>query len=108
MDKDQNGTLSAGEFGAAMTQLGAKLSEEQVAAIVTELDTEGIGEVAYEGFVDRLLKVGTASSLSSRHSRESRLQAMHGVFSARALMHGGRCMCAGACSTWSRRRSWRG
>ncbi|XP_078182254.1 calmodulin-6-like [Carex rostrata] len=50
-DKDQNGFISAAELRHVMTNLGEKLSDEEVQEMVQEADTDGDGQINYEEFV---------------------------------------------------------
>ncbi|XP_073366923.1 calmodulin-3 isoform X2 [Aegilops tauschii subsp. strangulata] len=50
-DKDQNGFISAAELRQVMTNLGEKLSEEEVEEMVREADVDGDGQINYDEFV---------------------------------------------------------
>ena len=50
-DKDGNGFISAAELRHVMTNLGEKLTEEEVGQLIGEVDTNGDGQVDYEEFV---------------------------------------------------------
>uniref|UniRef100_A0A0D3BC04 EF-hand domain-containing protein n=1 Tax=Brassica oleracea var. oleracea TaxID=109376 RepID=A0A0D3BC04_BRAOL len=50
-DKDQNGFISAAELCHVMTNLGEKLTDEEVEEIVREADVDGDGQKNYEEFV---------------------------------------------------------
>ena len=41
MDEDRNGTLSESELGDAMTALGVSYNDDELAAIMKEIDTNG-------------------------------------------------------------------
>jgi calmodulin len=45
-DKDGNGYISAAELRHVMTNLGEKLTEEEVAAMIMEADSNGDGQVS--------------------------------------------------------------
>lgn len=48
-DKDENGYISAAELHHVMTNLGEKLTEEEVDEMIREADIDGDGQVNYEG-----------------------------------------------------------
>ncbi|XP_072033634.1 neo-calmodulin-like [Amphiura filiformis] len=50
-DKDGNGLISAAELRHVMTNLGEKLTEEEVDEMIREADISGDGQVNYEEFV---------------------------------------------------------
>jgi calmodulin len=50
-DKDGNGFISAAELRHVMTNLGEKLTDEEVDAMIKEADTDGDGQVDYNEFV---------------------------------------------------------
>ncbi|CAG7903926.1 unnamed protein product [Brassica rapa] len=50
-DKDQNGFISAAELRHVMTNLGEKLTDEEVEEMVREADVDGDGQINYEEFV---------------------------------------------------------
>jgi len=54
-DKDGNGRISASELRHVMTNLGEKLSQEEVEEMIREADTDGDGQVNYEEFVSMML-----------------------------------------------------
>ncbi|KAL5007929.1 hypothetical protein ScPMuIL_013510 [Solemya velum] len=51
-DKDGNGYLSAAELRHVMTNLGEKLSDDEVEDMIREADAEGSGQVNYEEIKD--------------------------------------------------------
>ena len=51
-DKDGNGYISAAELRHVMTSLGEKLTEEEVEEMIIEADTDGDGQLNYEGLLD--------------------------------------------------------
>lgn len=48
-DKDQSGKISAAELRHVMTNLGEKLSDEEVDEMMREADVDGDGEIDYNG-----------------------------------------------------------
>ena len=50
-DKDQNGFISAAELRHVMTNLGEKLTDEEVDEMIREVDVDGDGQINYEEFV---------------------------------------------------------
>jgi calmodulin len=50
-DKDGNGFISAAELRHVMTNLGEKLTDEEVDDMIREADIDGDGQVNYEGNV---------------------------------------------------------
>lgn len=54
-DKEQNGFISAAELRHLMTNLGEKLTAEEVDEMIREADVDGDGQVNYEEFVKMML-----------------------------------------------------
>jgi calmodulin len=50
-DKDGNGFISAAELRHVMTNLGEKLTDEEVDEMIREADIDGDGQINYEEFV---------------------------------------------------------
>lgn len=50
-DKDGNGFISAAELRHVMTNLGEKLTDEEVDEMIREADIDGDGQVNYEGTI---------------------------------------------------------
>ena len=48
-DKDGNGFISAAELRHVMTNLGEKLTDEEVDEMIREADIDGDGQINYEG-----------------------------------------------------------
>ena len=48
-DKDQNGFISSAELRHVMTNLGEKLTEEEVDEMISEADKDGDGQINYKG-----------------------------------------------------------
>lgn len=54
-DKDGNGFISAAELRHVMTNLGEKLTDEEVDEMIREADIDGDGQVNYEGLYSRVV-----------------------------------------------------
>ncbi|KAK6127796.1 hypothetical protein DH2020_038505 [Rehmannia glutinosa] len=54
-DKDQNGFISAAELRQVMTNLGEKVTDEEVDEMIREADLDGDGQVSFEEFVILML-----------------------------------------------------
>ena len=54
-DKDQSGTISAGELKSVMRIVGEKLTEQEIEDAIRLADTTGDGEVDYDEFVSFVL-----------------------------------------------------
>ncbi|CAG9562787.1 unnamed protein product [Danaus chrysippus] len=54
-DKDGNGFISAAELRHVMTNLGEKLTDEEVDEMIREADIDGDGQVNYEGQYDMIM-----------------------------------------------------
>ena len=50
-DKDQNGFISAFELRNVLTNLGEKLTDDEVDEMIREADADGDGQINYEEFV---------------------------------------------------------
>ena len=50
-DKDGNGYISAAELRHVMTNLGEKLTDDEVEEMIREADIDGDGQVNYDGTV---------------------------------------------------------
>ena len=48
-DKDGNGYISAAELRHVMTNLGEKLTDDEVDEMMKEADTNGDGQISYQG-----------------------------------------------------------
>uniref|UniRef100_A0A8C5MSN3 EF-hand domain-containing protein n=1 Tax=Leptobrachium leishanense TaxID=445787 RepID=A0A8C5MSN3_9ANUR len=53
-DKDRNGYISAAELRHVMTNLGEKLTDEEVDEMIREADIDGDRQVNYEEFVQMM------------------------------------------------------
>uniref|UniRef100_A0AAZ3R6P4 EF-hand domain-containing protein n=1 Tax=Oncorhynchus tshawytscha TaxID=74940 RepID=A0AAZ3R6P4_ONCTS len=63
-DKDGNGYISAAELRHVMTNLGEKLTDEEVDEMIREADIDGDGQVNYEGTACKLHRLRVPMSLS--------------------------------------------
>lgn len=54
-DKDGNGFISAAELRHVMTNLGEKLTDDEVDKMIKEADTDGDGQVDYGEFVKMMV-----------------------------------------------------
>ncbi|XP_057483720.1 calmodulin-2/4-like [Actinidia eriantha] len=50
-DKDLNGFISAADLSRVMTNLGEKLTDEDIDKMIREADVDGDGQINYEEFV---------------------------------------------------------
>eukprot|EP01071_Lankesteria_metandrocarpae_P002214 Lankesteria_metandrocarpae@DN2164_c0_g1_i1.p1 len=55
-DRDGNGFISAAELRHVMTNLGEKLSDEEVDDMIREADVDGDGQINYEEFVKMMVQ----------------------------------------------------
>lgn len=49
-DKDGGGTIDAGELGDALRQMGQKVTDEEVAKMIADVDDDGTGEIEFPEF----------------------------------------------------------
>merc|ERR1712061_861832 len=63
-DRDGNGFISAAELRHVMTNLGEKLTDEEVDEMIREADVDGDGQINYEEFV-KMMMAKEASSCRS-------------------------------------------
>ena len=61
-DREGNGFINSQEMRRIMTNLGAKLNDEEVDAMVREADLDGDGQINYEG--NRHLSFSNYSSMN--------------------------------------------
>ena len=67
-DKDGNGFISPAELRHVMTNLGEKLTDEEVEEMIREADIDGDGQVNYEGEWNRTTDSNCHQLLSSDRS----------------------------------------
>uniref|UniRef100_A0AAV1VGM8 Calmodulin n=1 Tax=Peronospora matthiolae TaxID=2874970 RepID=A0AAV1VGM8_9STRA len=67
-DKDGNGFISAAELRHIMTNLGEKLTDEEVDEMIREADIDGDGQINYEEFV-KMMMSNSLPSLSDVNRR---------------------------------------
>ncbi|KAI4879343.1 hypothetical protein NFI96_006603, partial [Prochilodus magdalenae] len=73
-DKDGNSYISAAELRHVMTNLGEKLTEEEVDQMIREADIDGDGQVNYEG---EAILHGLFSSISCHTGASPRITGMY-------------------------------
>lgn len=61
-DRDGNGFISAAEMRHVMTNLGEKLTDDEVDEMVREADVDGDGSVNYEEFVKMMMAAGPGTA----------------------------------------------
>ncbi|KAL5009277.1 hypothetical protein ScPMuIL_014858 [Solemya velum] len=66
-DKDNNGLISAKELRSVMTNLGEKLTEEEVEEMIKEADIDGDGQVNYTGNIIIIVYKYTELILNMQH-----------------------------------------
>ncbi len=71
-DKDQNGFISAAELRHVMTNLGEKLTDDEVDEMIREADVDGDGQINYEEFV-KMMMAKWAAEFFSEVSRQQEL-----------------------------------
>merc|ERR1711948_74961 len=54
-DRDGNGFIRAAELRHVMTNLGEKLTDEEVDEMIREADVDGDGQINYEEFVKMMM-----------------------------------------------------
>ncbi|KAL9458510.1 hypothetical protein AB3S75_007386 [Citrus x aurantiifolia] len=67
-DKDQNGFISAAELRHVMTNLGEKLTDEEVDEMIREADVDGDGQINYEEFVKVMMAKRRRKRIEERSS----------------------------------------
>merc|ERR1712096_561874 len=60
-DRDGNGFISAAELRHVMTNLGEKLTDEEVDEMIREADVDGDGQINYEEFIRMMMAGGPPS-----------------------------------------------
>ncbi|KAF4316304.1 hypothetical protein G195_010244 [Phytophthora kernoviae 00238/432] len=72
-DKDGNGFISAAELRHIMTNLGEKLTDEEVDEMIREADIDGDGQINYEEFVKMMMSNSLLSNMASSSRGMARL-----------------------------------
>ncbi|ETO30580.1 calcium ion binding protein [Reticulomyxa filosa] len=68
-DNDNDGEITSVELGKVMEQLGQKLTDQELADMIKEIDADGNGSVDFEEFKSMMAK-----QLSTHHDVEQELQ----------------------------------
>lgn len=55
-DTDGNGSITADELRQIFVNLGEKLTEDEIADMIDEADTDGDGEINYQEFVTMMFE----------------------------------------------------
>ncbi|KAH7541917.1 hypothetical protein FEM48_Zijuj02G0018300 [Ziziphus jujuba var. spinosa] len=71
-DKDQNGFISAAELRNVMTNLGEKLTDDQINEMIREADVDGDGEINYKEFVKVMIAARRRLKKSEEISKGSK------------------------------------
>lgn len=79
-DKDGNGYLTKEELGHVMHQLGQWARMEELQEMLSEVDTDGDGNVSFEEFVEILLNITDSDHDSSAAQEEQELRDAFRVF----------------------------
>ncbi|XP_021901000.1 calmodulin-7-like isoform X3 [Carica papaya] len=80
-DKDQNGFISAAELRHVMTNLGEKLTDEEVDEMIREADVDGDGQINYEEFVKVMMANGVNDKIRMRRKPKKQRKADRTIFS---------------------------
>ncbi|XP_052202645.1 calmodulin-7-like isoform X2 [Diospyros lotus] len=75
-DKDQNGFISAAELRHVMTNLGEKLTDEEVDEMIREADVDGDGQINYEEFV-KVMMAKRREKMGKEKSRRTGKRGKH-------------------------------
>lgn len=76
-DKDGNGFISAAELRHVMTNLGEKLTDEEVDEMIREADIDGDGQVNYEGkFNIEFILLSFVTTQNSNDSQQFQLNVL--------------------------------
>merc|ERR1711998_686546 len=65
-DKDGSGCISAAELRHIMTNLGEKLTDEEIGEMIREADIDGNGQINYEECIKMIMEESQLSSSSKQ------------------------------------------
>ncbi|XP_048127792.1 esterase GA18864 [Rhodamnia argentea] len=77
-DKDQNGFISAAELRHVMTNLGEKLTDEEVDEMIREADVDGDGQINYEEFVKVMMAKRRTMEVAQEKEKKMKILCLHG------------------------------
>lgn len=69
-DKDGSGSIDKEELGSVMHELGKDLSEEELSALMEQLDVDGNGDIDFDEFLEGMGKWFLAPSGDNKQEEE--------------------------------------